>query len=217
MTFAQIEELVGRLPDSAHRHRAWWGNNDATVAAKAWLSAGWHVESVNQSAGEVVFGRGPSSQARGGRPSVTERLAPYIDAQVGASTVARAQTLGLDCGKLARLVAELNDNYSRGNSYAAHALLRALLDHIPPLLGCPDFKVAANNYPWGRTDKSYAHRLLDFKLQADDALHRQISRRPDRLDLTDMPPKIWVNTILQECAELQHPNPRGGPAALGSG
>jgi hypothetical protein len=208
MTFAQIEELVGRLPDSAHRHRAWWGNNDATVAAKAWLSAGWHVESVNQSAGEVVFGRGPSSQARGGRPPVTEQLAPYIDAQVGASTVARAQALGLDCGKLARLVAELNDNYSRGNAYAAHALLRALLDHIPPLLGYPDFKVAANNYPWGRTDKSYARRLLDFKLQADDALHRQISRRPDRLDLTDMPPKIWVNTLLQECAEPQHPGPR---------
>jgi hypothetical protein len=62
--------------------------------------------------------------------------------------VARAQVLGLDCGKLARLVAELNDNYSRGNAYAAHALLRALLDHIPPLLGCPDFKVPANNYPW---------------------------------------------------------------------
>jgi hypothetical protein len=60
--------------------------------------------------------------------------------QVGASTVARAQALGLDCGKLARLVAELNDNYSRGNAYATHALLRALLDHIPPLLGYPDFK-----------------------------------------------------------------------------
>ena len=121
---------------------------------------------------------------------------------------ARAQALGLDCGKLARLVAELNDNHSRGNAYAAHALLRALLDHIPPLLGCRDFTMAANNYPWGRTDKSYAHRLQDFKLQADDALHRQISRRPDRLDLTDMPPKIWINTILQECADPQHPSSR---------
>ena len=57
--------------------------------------------------------------------------------------VTRAQALGLDCGKLARLVAELNDNHSRGNAYAAHALLRALLDHIPPLLGCRDFTMAA--------------------------------------------------------------------------
>jgi hypothetical protein len=208
MTFPQVEELVGHLPDSAHRHRAWWGNNGATVAAKAWLDAGWHVESVNQPAGEVVFSRGPSSQAKRARPPAAERLAPYIDAQVSASMVARAQARGHDCGKLARLVAELNDNYGRGNAYAAHALLRALLDHIPPLLGCPDFKVAASNYPWGRTDRSYAQRLLDFKLQADDALHRQISRRPDQLDLTDMPPKIWINTILQECADPKHPSSR---------
>ena len=81
--------------------------------------------------------------ARGGKPPVAERLAPYIDAQVGANMVTRAQALGLDSGKLARLVAELNDNHSRGNAYAAHALLRALLDHIPPLLGCRDFTMAA--------------------------------------------------------------------------
>jgi hypothetical protein len=47
----------------------------------------------------------------------------------------------------------LNDNYSRGNAYAAHALLRAILDHIPPLLGCADFKAAANNHSWSRTDR----------------------------------------------------------------
>jgi hypothetical protein len=33
MTFKAIEDLVGRLPDSAYRHRAWWGNNDATAEA----------------------------------------------------------------------------------------------------------------------------------------------------------------------------------------
>jgi hypothetical protein len=201
MTFAEVEELVGRLPDSAHRHRAWWGNNGSNVEAQAWLDAGWRVESVNQAAGEVVFARGVAGQARSVRRPVADRLAPYIDAQVSASMVARAEALGLDSGKLVRLVAELNDNYSRGNAYAAHALLRAVLDHIPPLLGCADFKAAANNYSWSRTDSRYARRLLDFKLQADDALHRQISRRSDRLGIDDMPPKIWVNRILQECAD----------------
>lgn len=41
MTFKEVEDLVGRLPESAHRHRAWWGNNDGTAEAKAWLNAGW--------------------------------------------------------------------------------------------------------------------------------------------------------------------------------
>lgn len=27
MTFAEVEALVGRLPDSARRHRAWWSNS----------------------------------------------------------------------------------------------------------------------------------------------------------------------------------------------
>ena len=108
-----------------------------------------------------------------------------------------------DDEKLTRLVAELNDNYSRGNAYAAGALLRTVLDHIPPLLGWADFKAAANNCAWSRTDRGYARRFLDFKLQADDALHRQISKRTDQLGIDDMPPKVWVNRILQECAETR--------------
>ena len=200
MTFMAVEDLVGRLPDSAYRHRAWWGNNDATAEAKAWLDAGWLVDSVNQAAGEVVFTRAADRQARSaGRPA-TSRLT-YIDPQISVSLAARAEALGMDPGKLVRLLAELNENYSRGNAYGAHALLRAVLDHIPPLLGCADFKAAANNYSWSRTDRGYARRLLDFKLQADDALHRQISKRTDQLGIDDMPPKVWVNRILQECAD----------------
>ena len=57
MTFAEVEQLVGPLPDSARNHRAWWGN-DSKVEALACRAAGWHVESVNQSSGQVVFARG---------------------------------------------------------------------------------------------------------------------------------------------------------------
>ena len=35
LTFAEVEDLVGRLPESAYRHRAWWGNNDGNVEARA--------------------------------------------------------------------------------------------------------------------------------------------------------------------------------------
>jgi hypothetical protein len=201
MTFAELEDLVGRLPDSAYRHRAWWGNNDASVQAQAWLDVGWQVDMVNQAAKEVVFRRAHPGHTRSARRQAAGRPTLYIDPQIGASLAARADALGLDSGKLMKLVAELNDSYDRGNAYAAHALLRAILDHIPPLLGCADFKVAASSYPWSRTDKSYARRLLDFKLQADDALHRQISTRADSIAIDDMPPKVWVNKILQECAE----------------
>jgi hypothetical protein len=199
MTFKEVENLVGRLPESAHRHRAWWGNNDGTAAPKAWLYAGWRVEKLNQAVGEVVFTRAAAGRRRNAARPAASR-SDYVDPQVSTGLMARAEAVGLDTGKLTRLVAELNDNYSRGNAYASHALLRAILDHIPPLLGCADFKAVASNYSWSRTDRGYARRLVDFKLQADDALHRQISDRTDHLGIDDMPPKIWVNRILQECA-----------------
>jgi len=61
MTFAQIEELVGTLPPSARTHRAWWADSsDARVEARAWRSAGWRVQSVDQSAERVIFARGRS-------------------------------------------------------------------------------------------------------------------------------------------------------------
>lgn len=128
---------------------------------------------------------------------------PYVDAQVVAALGVNDLPDRYDRSKLLRLIDELNDNHLRGNTYAAHALLRAILDHVPPLLGCADFRAAANNYPWSRTDKAYMRRLLDFKLQADDVLHRQISARTDLLSLDDMPPRAWVNRLIQECA-VQH-------------
>jgi hypothetical protein len=124
----------------------------------------------------------------------------YIDVRVTTSIQALPDTRRFDHTKLLKLMAELDDNFARSNAYAAHALLRAILDHIPPMLSCTSFTAVANNYPWTRTDKGYMHRLLDFRIQADDVLHRQISRRSDLLSLEDMPPRACVNRLLQECA-----------------
>jgi hypothetical protein len=74
------------------------------------------------------------------------------------------------------------------------------------MLGCTSFPAVANNYPWTRTDKGYLRKLLDFRLQADDVLHRQISRQPDLLSLDDMPPRACVNRLLQECANASTEN-----------
>jgi hypothetical protein len=105
-----------------------------------------------------------------------------------------------NAAKLLRLIQELNENFEQKNSYATHALLRAILDHIPPILGQPDFNAVASNYHWSRTDKRYLKRLADFKDQADDALHRQISAQADLLDFDDVPASICVDRLLQECA-----------------
>lgn len=53
MPFSEINKLLSSpLPASAYTHRPWWGNQQDTTKrpqAKTWMSAGFEVESVNQS------------------------------------------------------------------------------------------------------------------------------------------------------------------------
>ena len=102
--------------------------------------------------------------------------------------------------KLVRLLTELNSNYVAGHQYSSSMLIRAILDHIPPLLG--SFEEVANNYPWSKTDKEYMKRILDFRNDADDALHRQISKDQDLLEIDSLPNNNRVNRLLQECLNV---------------
>lgn len=55
LSFAEIAAAVGGLPASANTHRAWWANDPSHVQARAWLDAGFAVESVEPGAGRVQF------------------------------------------------------------------------------------------------------------------------------------------------------------------
>ncbi len=63
LSFREIESLIGNaLPKSAYSYREWWSNQKDSKnrpQAKAWLSAGYKVQSVQQRtrSGSVVFER----------------------------------------------------------------------------------------------------------------------------------------------------------------
>ena len=65
MSFDEVAALVGGLPASAERHRAWWGNevDPQHVQAKAWINAGREVSAVDLAAKTVTFG--PARWTRG--------------------------------------------------------------------------------------------------------------------------------------------------------
>ncbi len=128
----------------------------------------------------------------------------YVDAEVVSTIEAKQTDSAWQCDKLLHLIAELNDNYASGHAHSAHAMLRAILDHVGPLFGFPDFAQVVNNYAgWSRTDKSYMRRLLETKLQGDEALHRPISKKGgSQLSIEDLPPRRQLNRLLEECAAL---------------
>jgi len=136
-----------------------------------------------------------------GVPTMPPRRVPYVDQRITEAIEAKVGTSTFDVSKLLALIEELNDNYQGEHTYAAHALLRSILDHIPPILGQPNFAAVVSNYPWTRTDKGYLQQLLSCKTQADDALHRQISGKPCVLRFSDLPASVCVNRLLQECAD----------------
>jgi hypothetical protein len=106
------------------------------------------------------------------------RAAPYVDDRLAAAIKAKDEASQLDCTKLLQLIDELNDNYARENAYAAHALLRAILDHIPPILGCATFTEIANSYQWGRTDRGYARDCSTSSCKATMSFTARSLTRP---------------------------------------
>ena len=55
--FAEIADIVGGLPASAYKYRAWWAN-DSKREAMAWRAAGWHVDTVSLDRRRVRFATG---------------------------------------------------------------------------------------------------------------------------------------------------------------
>lgn len=103
--------------------------------------------------------------------------------------------------KLLKLIGELNKNYLDSNVFSTLALIRAITDHIPPLLGYENFEELANNYKWGKTDRNYVFTLLRKRPISDDSLHRPISKSEDLIEVDNIPDKIFLNRLLQECID----------------
>jgi hypothetical protein len=57
LSFSQIADLVGGLPESAYQYREWWANQVYGVQARSWTNAGWRVDRVSLSSRRVTFTR----------------------------------------------------------------------------------------------------------------------------------------------------------------
>jgi len=108
---------------------------------------------------------------------------------------------GFNYKKLIGLINELNKNYIMSNPYSCLSLVRAITDHIPPLLGFGTFEELLNNYRGSKTDKNYLAKLFSDRPVSDDTLHRPISKSEDLIDMGNVPNKQFLNRLLQECLD----------------
>jgi hypothetical protein len=83
-----------------------------------------------------------------------------------------------DLTKLLQLLKELDLSFRTGCYLAAAMLVRAVLDHVPPILGVSTFAAVANNYAGTRSFRESMLNLENSSRRiADQHLHGQIRSR----------------------------------------
>jgi len=114
--------------------------------------------------------------------SALDASATHMTSYVDPIRISQLESLlsgRFDFSKLAQLCRELQSSFDAGNFFAVLFLIRAILDHVPPLFECRSFAEVANNYVGG--GQSFRSAMLHLENTsrkiADRHLHGQISRK----------------------------------------
>jgi len=103
-----------------------------------------------------------------------DKIASYID-ETRIKELKRIQNKKFDLTKLVRILEEINLCNQKGCYLATIMLVRALLDHVPPIFGCKSFSEFANNYKGQRSFKKSMQNLENSSRDiANQHLHCQI-------------------------------------------
>jgi hypothetical protein len=101
------------------------------------------------------------------------QLKPFVDPKI-IDALRDAELPKLDLSKLVRMCEELNTCYSHENYLACALLIRAAMNHVPPVFGFPTFKEVASNA--GRSVKA-ALQLLEDDARVVADLHNHATMR----------------------------------------
>ncbi|MGA4979310.1 hypothetical protein [Streptomyces cinereoruber] len=143
-------------------------------------------------------------------PATTSARPPYISLDLLTELeTAGAKNTRWRVHKLLALCRELNSNFEAENPYACVALIRAVMDHISPAFGHKDFKQVAGQYKsFSHTDRGHASKLAAYKGIGDDSLHRQIGPSLSTITMNDVPPSLYLGSVLDALVQLlKEPDP----------
>lgn len=132
----------------------------------------------------------------GGKPT------PYVD-ESRIEALSDLESENFDTSKLIRLLRELNVAYENDSFLTIGVLLRAVIDHVPPIFGCANFSEIANNYKGAKSFKQ-AMKKLDDSLRnlADSYLHVQIRKIESLPTLNQIDFRSELDVLLGETIRI---------------
>lgn len=137
----------------------------------------------------LLVERRTSKRGRSGiDPEANPPTAPSFVDERRLKELQEVTSTAFDLRKLIRLCEEANTCYAVGSYFAVAMLVRAILDHVPPLFGQTTFQAVANNYPGSKSFKASMDHLDRSARKISDAhLHEQI--RPSE----SLPTRVQVD------------------------
>jgi hypothetical protein len=107
-----------------------------------------------------------------------------------------------DLSRLISFCKELDDNYSLENYHSCGMLLRAILDHIPPIFSKTSFADVCSQYG-GKSFKEIIRPLNETaKKIGDDYLHTQINKKVLAVTKTQVSFQANLDMLLNEIAAI---------------
>ena len=137
-----------------------------------------------------------------------ETSEPFIDPSRLKELVTLPRTT-YDTLRLAQMLAELDRAY-RSNSFLSCALLlRAILDHVPPIFGLGSFAEVASNYAGGGKSfrESMQHLQNSARKIGDSHLHAQIRVKESVPTRTQVEFRADIDVLIGEIVRIMRPKP----------
>jgi len=107
-----------------------------------------------------------------------------------------------DLVKLIKLCEELNKSYKDESYFAVAMLVRAILDHVPPIFDCNDFTQVAGKHGGRSFKESMQHLDISSRKIADRHLHSQIRRKENLPYGTQVNFASDLDVLLEEIATI---------------
>lgn len=131
-------------------------------------------------------------------PNVALANADNYVAQERLAELGAIKSQQYDLRKLVRICEELNLAWTNGSYYSVAALVRTLLDHIPPLFGQPHFAAVVASTAGKSMKAQFSALETAARNNADLHLHEQIGPRMTLPTATQVDQRSYLDHLLGE-------------------
>ena len=123
-------------------------------------------------------------------------------AETRIAEIKRISSSQWDMSRLSRMCEELNSAHRQGNLITVAMLVRAILDHVPPIFQQPNFAGVASQHGGQSFKGSMRHLEQSMRKIADGYLHQQVRARESLPTAVQVDVRRDLDVLLAEVVRL---------------